>query len=154
MIAWPALYPGMNVTPGPPWQPELERNRPFTGIGLSIQPWGHRPERAHVLGLEQTVAEVATGRAEHQLEGVRRIDERAFDDVGEVRRELGDARNNALSHDVGGRALLLVRAGHRQVHRKHARGVLAGGANSLSNTLGICRPNDGFCGTSPRRQPS
>src|SRR5262245_1950197 len=84
-----------------------------------------RPERPHVLGLQEAVAEVATGRAEHQLVGVRRVYEAALDDAGEVRREPRDPRDHAIGHLVGRRVLLLVGADNRQIHRERARRVLA-----------------------------
>ena len=113
-----------------------------------------RAEGAHELGLQQPVGEVTAGAPEHQLVGVGRVVELAFDEVGEVRGHRGDLGHDAPGHLVAQARLLRVGGADREVEGEAAGGVLPGGARLGSSSVGICRLNDGDAGTTPRTQPS
>ncbi len=85
-----------------------------------------RTEWPHELRLEESVSEIASRAAKHQLVGVGRIVELSLYEVGKVGRFCGDLGHDALCHLITEPSLFGVVGTDWEVEAKAAGRVLAG----------------------------
>ena len=136
--------------PGPPWQPGAPEIQAFDRNRNIQEALGAGTIRAHQVGMQQAVTEVAVGRGEHGLHVVGRERDVTDLNVLEIRHEFRDLVDNAFGHFVFQAAVLLTRRFDGEIRRRtHWRRASQAAPGVGSVTEGICMPNDGLSGSIP-----